>query len=64
MGVLISGVAVLAATLGAFAYCLPRGGRPRRFVGTALEPYVAVAFCTGFALGFTMILSSILDLMS
>ena len=35
-----------------------------RFVGTELEPYVAVAFCSGIALSFTMILSAILDMFS
>lgn len=63
MGVLIAGIAVLAVTLATFTYCLPRGGRTHRYVGTELEPYVAVAFCGGFALGFTMILSSILHML-
>jgi hypothetical protein len=63
MGVLIAGIAVFAATLAAFAYCLPRGGRTHRYVDTELEPYIAVAFCGGFALGFTMILASILNMM-
>jgi hypothetical protein len=62
MGVLIAGIAVFAATLGIFAYCLPRGGTPNHYVDTELEPYLAVAFCGGFALGFTMILSSILNM--
>jgi hypothetical protein len=61
MGVMVAGIAVFAATLGIFGYCLPRGGRTHRFVETELEPYIAVAFCAGFALGFTMILSSILN---
>jgi hypothetical protein len=62
MGALIAGIAVFAAALGIFAYCLPRPGRPHRFVDTELEPYVGVAFCAGFALGVTMILSSILSM--
>jgi hypothetical protein len=62
MGALIAGIAVFAATLGIFAYCLPRAGRSHRFVDTELEPYVGVAFCAGFALGVTMILSSILSM--
>ncbi len=61
MGVMVSGIAVFAVTLGIFAYCLPRGGQTHRLVGTEWEPYIAVAFCAGFALGFTMMLSSVLD---
>jgi hypothetical protein len=42
-------------------YCLPRGGgEPHRLVGTEWEPYVAVSFCSGFALSFTMILSAVI----
>ena len=54
------GIAVLLLTGGLFWYCLPRGGKTHRFVGTELEPYVAVAFCAGVALGCSMIVSSIL----
>lgn len=61
MVLLLSGVAVFAATFAMFAYCLPRGGKFHRFVDTEWEPYIAVAFCAGFALGFTMILSSVLN---
>ena len=62
MGALIAGIAIFAATLGIFAYCLPRAGRSVRFLDTQLEPYIAVALCAGFALGVTMILSSILGM--
>jgi hypothetical protein len=31
-----------------------------RFVGTEMEPYVAVSICAGVALGFCMILSAVL----
>jgi hypothetical protein len=62
MGVLIAGIVVFAATSAMFARCLPRGGRTSRYVGTRLEPYIALGFCGGFALGVTMILASILDM--
>ncbi len=64
---------MLTATTGAIVFvltglvfwrCLPRGGRLHRYVGTAWEPYVAVAFCGAVALGFTMMLSGILDMVS
>ena len=58
---LFGGALVFAITAGLFWYCLPRDGKMHRFVGTELEPYVGVAFCSGFALSFTMILSGILN---
>lgn len=62
MTVLIAGIAVLIITGILFWYCMPRGGKTHRFVGTELEPYVGVAFCSAIALGMTMTLSAILDL--
>jgi hypothetical protein len=61
---LLGGVVTFVITAGLFWYCLPRDGKMHRFVGTELEPYIAVAFCSGFALSFTMILSSVLDMIS
>lgn len=46
---LIVGLVVFAITAGLFVYCLPRGGKMHRFVGTEFEPYVAVAFTAGGA---------------
>ena len=54
---LTAGLAVLVVTAIIFWYCLPRGGKTHRFVGTELEPYIGVAFCSAVALAFTMILS-------
>lgn len=59
---LIFGLIAFAVTAVLFVYCLPRGGKMHRFVGTEFEPYVAVAFTAGVALSFTMILSAILDM--
>ena len=61
---LLGGIVAFVITASLFWYCLPRGGKMHRFVGTELEPYVAVAFCSGFALSFTLILSSVLDMMT
>ena len=63
MGSLISGVVVFVLTAVVFWYCLPRGGKTHRFVGTELEPYVGVAFCSAVALGLTMMLSGALNLL-
>jgi hypothetical protein len=64
MFLMLSGVVVFLITAALFWVCLPRGGKTHRFVGTELEPYVAVAFCTGFALSFTMLLSGAINLMA
>jgi hypothetical protein len=55
------GVAVLVLTAVLFWALLPRGGRTHRFVGTELEPYIAVLLTSMVALSFTMILSGILQ---
>jgi hypothetical protein len=60
---LISGGAILVIGLVLFWYCLPRGGKMHRFVGTELEPYVAVAFCAVTALSVTLILSGVISLL-
>ena len=61
MALLLIGIVVLIFTAGVFWFCLPRGGRLHRFIGTELEPYVAVAICSGVALGFCLVLSGILE---
>ena len=59
---LTSGIVVLVITGLVFAALLPRDGKRHRFVDTALEPYISVAICAGVALGFSMTLSGILQL--
>jgi hypothetical protein len=61
---IIAGAVVLGLTVLVFWYLLPRGGKRHRFVGTEWEPYVGVAFCAATALGFTLMLSGILNLAS
>ncbi len=62
MTLLISGLVVLVLTAVLFWFCLPRNGKYHRFVGTEVEPYVAVAFTAAVALSFTLTLSGILGL--
>jgi hypothetical protein len=57
----VMGLAVLVATVVLFVVLLPRGGRTHRFVGTELEPYVAVLLTAMVALSFTMILAGVLQ---
>ena len=58
----ISGVAVIAVTGGAFWALLPRGDKLHRWADTEWEPYVSVAICSGVALGFTLLLSGAINL--
>jgi len=61
MGTFLAGLVVLVITIIVFWRCLPRDGKMHRLVGTEWEPYVGVAFCSAFALGFTMMLAGFLD---
>ena len=63
MVLLISGIAVFVLTAVVFAVLLPRCGQTHRWTGTEWEPYVSVALCAGVALGFTMTLSGVLNLL-
>ena len=62
MFVLGSGIVVLIVTAVVFWSLLPRGEKRHRFVDTEWEPYISVALCSGVALAFTMILSSVLNM--
>lgn len=62
VAVLAGGTVVLLITAGLFWYCLPRNGKTYRFADTEWEPYIGVAFCSGIALGVTMILSSAINI--
>ncbi|MBX9591021.1 MAG: hypothetical protein K2X43_17160 [Hyphomonadaceae bacterium] len=57
----VAGIVVLLLTVLLLGALLPRGGRTHRFVGTELEPYVAVLLTGMVALSFTMILAGILQ---
>jgi hypothetical protein len=57
----VMGLIILVLTAVLFWALLPRGGRTHRFVGTELEPYVAVLLTAMVALSFTMILAGFLQ---
>jgi len=59
---LLAGLVVLAVTVAVFIFMMPRHGKMHRFVGTELEAYVGVAFCSAVALSFTLILSGTINL--
>ena len=60
--ILTAGIVVLVITAFLFWRCLPRDGKLYRFADTEWEPYVGVAFCSGIALGVTMLLSSLINI--
>jgi hypothetical protein len=60
--VMVMGVFTFVVTAAIFWYCLPRGGQVYRFADTEWAPYIGVAFCSGIALSFTMILSSAINM--
>ena len=62
MFTLLGGIGIFVGTAAFFWFSLPAGGQFHRFVGTEFEPYYAVFICSGVAIGFTMILSSVLDM--
>jgi hypothetical protein len=63
MFLLAAGILCFIVTGVVFWRCLPRDGKTHRLVDTEWEPYVGVAFCSGFALAFTMMLSGVLGLL-
>jgi hypothetical protein len=61
MQLMVAGLITLAATVALLAALLPRHGHTHRFVGTELEPYVAVGLTALVALSLTMLVSGILN---
>ena len=62
--ILVFGVVIFAITAGIFWYCLQsKDGQIYRFANTEWDPYVAVGFCSGIALSFTMVLSSLISML-
>jgi TRAP-type mannitol/chloroaromatic compound transport system permease large subunit len=57
-----AGIVAFAVTVGLFWRALPAGGKMHRWVGTELEPYIALFFTAGVALSFTLLLSGALKL--
>jgi hypothetical protein len=60
---ILGGIVVLVLTVVVFIGFLPRGGKMHRFTDTEWEPYVGVAFCSATALGVTLTLSGVLNLL-
>ena len=62
MLLLAAGICVIGVVGFIFWSALPREGRKYRFADTAWEPYVGVALTAGIALGFSLILSGVFNL--
>ncbi len=60
---ILGGIVVLVLTVAGFVALLPRGGKTYRLADTEWEPYVGVAFCSATALGLTLTLSGVLNLL-
>jgi hypothetical protein len=56
-----AGVVVMILTVVVFIAMLPRGGKLHRFANTEWESYIGVAFCSATALGVTMMLAGLLN---
>ena len=63
MFLLMSGIVVFVATGAVFWSLLPHDDKRHRWVDTEWEPYISVALCSGVALGFTMTLSGVLNML-
>jgi hypothetical protein len=63
MLLLVAGIAVLAVVAFIFWRALPRDGQKYRFADTAWEPYVGVALTAGIALGVSLFISGVFNLM-
>ena len=63
MLLLASGIAVLLIVAVLIWRALPRNGQKYRFADTAWEPYVGVALTAGIALGFSLLLTGVFNLM-
>jgi len=64
MLLMLAGLATLVVTAIVFWSFLPRHGKRHRFVETEWEPYIGVAFTSAVALGLTMTLAGVLNLIS
>lgn len=55
---LIAGIVLMALAGLTFFYCLPRGGRTARFVGTEWEAYCVVAMIGTFGIGAILLVAA------
>jgi hypothetical protein len=60
--IFILGAVCLAASIAAFVYSAPRGGKVAAFVGTEWEAYVVVFMVVGLCFGIIMTITGIVDL--
>lgn len=60
---LLVGVLGIAASAAGAWYALPKNGKVAPFVGTVVEPYVAIAITMGFMLSLGAIVAGIAQLL-
>jgi hypothetical protein len=59
---LFGGIVAFGITAAIFWACLPRDGKSYRFADTAWDPYIGVAFSSGFALSVMAMASGVVSL--
>ena len=59
---MLVGAVILAASLAAFLYSLPRGGRTARFVGSPWEGYIVVMLVCLLGLGVLLTITGAVEL--
>jgi len=63
MIVLVCGIVVFVLSVMLFWKLLPTDGRVHRLIGTEYEPYLAVSVVFGAAVGLTLGLAGIVEMM-
>ena len=63
MTMLLGGCAVLAGAVFFLASVMPRGDSVSRFVGTIVEPFLAITVAAGFSIALAMILTGAIALL-
>ena len=59
---MLVGAVILAASLAAFVYSLPRGGRTAKFVGSPWEGYIVVGLVCLLGLGLLLTITGAIEL--
>ena len=59
---LLVGVVLLAASLAAFSYSLPRGGKTAKFVGSQWEGFIVVGMICVIGFGLMLAITGAIEL--
>ena len=59
----VLGVVTFGVALVLFKFCLPQGGKVRWFVGTQLEPYIAVGITLALVVSLGLAATGVIGLL-